>query len=103
MKIIGIITSFTILTFLSAIWSGFVLCKLWAWFIIPTFGLPALSVGVAIGIALLINYLTAQPLSNSKQDNGKSASEKLWEAILVPLLRPAISLLFGWIVTLFLA
>lgn len=33
---------------------GFVISTLWAWFIVPTFALPALSIPVGIGLCLIM-------------------------------------------------
>jgi len=45
---------------ISPIISGFVIVKLWAWFIVPTFEVNPLRIVEAIGIMLLINYLKAK-------------------------------------------
>jgi hypothetical protein len=42
----------------SAIWHGYVFSVLWNWFAVPAFGLPALSLAMSVGIALLVNYAT---------------------------------------------
>lgn len=39
--------------------SGYVLSVLWGWFIVPTFGLPLLTIPVAIGVMLVVAYLEA--------------------------------------------
>ena len=35
-------------------WSGFVLSVLWAWFVVPTFGVREISIPVALGLALFV-------------------------------------------------
>lgn len=45
-----------------ALVEGAGLSLLWAWFIVPTFGLPALTITRAIGIALLVTTLFGQTL-----------------------------------------
>ena len=42
----------------SCLLRGWVLSILWRWFMVPTLGLPALSVPQAIGIALVVGMLT---------------------------------------------
>ena len=42
---------------------GFVLTKLWGWFVVPVFGLPALHIAAAVGLSLLLGYL----LSTTKE------------------------------------
>lgn len=52
---IGVLCIF-ILVF-SVIYSAFTLTILWAWFIIPIFGLKALTIIQAIGLSLFIGYI----------------------------------------------
>lgn len=52
------------------IFRGFVLSKLWLWFIIPTFNLPELRIIPAIGLSLLVSLLTLQPnFKDSEEEN----------------------------------
>lgn len=52
------------------IFSGFVLSILWGWFIVSTFGLPLLTIPVAIGIMLVVSYLTKQAdFNNSDRED----------------------------------
>lgn len=46
--------------------SGYVLSILWAWFITSTFGLPALTIPVAMGIMVVVSYLTKQADFNNQ-------------------------------------
>lgn len=78
----------------AAVIRGFVLSTLWQWFVIPTFGLAPLSIPVAIGIGLILSFTTHQ----SMDESSKNKSEKLFDAIVNPL----IVLLIGWIITLFM-
>ena len=89
-----------ILLVASCIYSGWVLAKLWAWFIVPTFNAPFLSIPVAIGISLIIGF-------TAKNHNVKTEeTEGIWEAIVSSTLRaaliPSASLLTGYIVTFFM-
>ncbi len=45
---------------LSAFVRGWAVAKLWGWFVVPVFGLPALSYAAAYGLALLVTLLTYQ-------------------------------------------
>ena len=74
-----------------AILRGWVLSILWGWFIVPFFGLPVLNIPYAIGIALVISYLT---VSSSK----KNDDIDYWRSTATPLF----ALLIGWIVTWFI-
>jgi len=65
MKIIGQITVFILLFILS----GYILSLLWTWFIAPL-GVPEISVVQAIGIYVLVTFLTnKKPVSLAELDN----------------------------------
>jgi hypothetical protein len=40
--------------------SGWVLVYLWGWFVVPGFHRPALRISEAIGLAIVVSYLTYQ-------------------------------------------
>ncbi len=46
---------------------GYVLSKLWSWFIVPVFALPILSVGQAVGIMVVVSMLTMHITDSSKE------------------------------------
>ncbi len=73
---------------------GWVLSKLWAWFMVPIFHMPALSVPQSIGIALVIGYLTKQ-YSNAKEEDDPKKTRTFWALMLV---KPFLALLIGFIV-----
>lgn len=101
MKYIGYFTVIVITMFASALWSGYVLSTLWAWFIVPAFGVPGLSIAYAIGLALIVSYTTDHSFKK-KQSYDESLSEQLCRAVGIAAIRPALALLCGWIVTLFI-
>lgn len=49
-----------------AIWSGYVLSILWAWFLVP-FGLPEIGVAHAIGIVLIARMLKGMPAESENK------------------------------------
>lgn len=74
---------------------GLVAKQLWAWFIVPTFGLSALTVAQAIGIGLLWGLFTPSP----DTDDDSKTTEQKWTSIFVKLfLKPLMALFAGWIV-----
>ena len=81
-----------------SIWEGFVLMKLWGWFIVPTFGLPALTIAVAIGLALTVSFLTHQMRAKTDESSTDVAARLFGYGFA----NASIVLLFGWAVTLFL-
>lgn len=76
---------------LAAIVNGYVLSILWGWFFVPLLGLPALSIPGAIGIVLVVGYLTHQ---YEPSDEGKGL-ESICGTLIV---RPILVLLMGWVV-----
>jgi hypothetical protein len=79
----------------SAIWGGFVLSILWAWFVVPVFHAPALRIPYAIGLAIVCHLLT------QRTRHPDDEPETLHVAI-ASFVVPATLLLFGWVVTWFI-
>lgn len=79
-----------------SIWSGYVLTILWGWFVVPTFGMPALQLAPAIGLAMVVSYLTHQYMP--KVTNEGSSFDQMGHAFGHIALKPAMALLVGWIV-----
>jgi len=95
-KMIGFILQMVI----NAISNGWALSVLWGWFFVPTLGLPELGVVQAIGIALVVDYLThrrtdTRPLSGEVMN-------KLVEAGANSVLRAIFAVAFGWVVHSFM-
>ncbi len=81
---------------LSVVWYGYALSVLWGWFIVPALGAPALSVPSAIGIAIVVSYMTHQySKKNSVDIEGWEATA---EALAFSALKPLLTLGIGWIV-----
>ena len=84
---------------ISPIINGFVITKLWLWFVVPTFEANPLRVVEAIGLMFLINYIKA------KRDN-EADKDKFWEQfatnIIFMFLMAGFTLLSGWIVQMFM-
>lgn len=85
---------------LTPVINGFVFSKLWLWLIVPTFQLQPLRIIEAIGIIFLINFLFL------KKDEGQKANnEDFWktfaENTIFYVLMAGVTLLFGWVITLF--
>ena len=74
---------------------GFVFSVLWGWFIVPL-GIAAITVPHAIGIAAVVNLLRLA--MEGKLHEKCSYKEKL----MIATAAPALLLLFGYIVTLFM-
>ena len=79
----------------ASIVQGFVLAQMWAWFVVPLFHLPALSVAAAIGLALTVGMVTR---NSEPEDKDKSTAERLITSLIKAFLAPVITLAMGWIV-----
>lgn len=99
MKTIGYISSTIILLVYGTTINGWALAKLWSWFMESTFGLPAISIPAAIGLSLVVSYLTHQ---TGKSEPGKEYWEVLVEGTVAATLKPVFALLFGAVVRMWL-
>jgi hypothetical protein len=86
------LASFILVLFLSACLEGWVISLLWGWFMVPTFGLPSLSIPLALGISLVIS--ASRPPS-------QIADGKEIEHCVKAFLHPPMCLLIGFIVKTF--
>lgn len=87
--------TFLLLVF-SVVCHGWVFSILWSWFVVPTFGLPALSVANAIGIRFMARTLSSLKL---KDDSKK---EKFSDWCLTTIMYPFVILGFGYIIHSFM-
>lgn len=92
---IGTIIVFLVVV-LGFIQEGFVLIKLWNWFALPLFpSLPNLNIPQAIGISMLVGFLTHQYMELPKLETVEEKAKRILEI----LIRPWVALLFGYIVS----
>lgn len=85
---------------LSSMWKGYVLTVLWAWFVVPTFGLPALAIAPAIGLAMVVSFLTHQRDASKEPEGDFSA--RMAKSVAHALVMPALVLGIGWVVHQFM-
>lgn len=98
MKTLGYITSFVVYMFAASAWSGYVLSILWAWFVVAQFrDAPALSVPGAIGIALIVRYLTNDLRYEPNKDDEERKARIVY-GVVVSFVAPLFALGFGWVV-----
>ncbi|MBI2552085.1 hypothetical protein HYW17_02180 [Candidatus Uhrbacteria bacterium] len=98
--VLGSIVGIGVLMFFSSIFNGYALSVLWGWFVVPTFGASALHIVPAIGIAMVVRYLTYHMHDCKKEE--KSFGEKIAEGTAMSVVKPSLALFFGWIVHLFM-
>lgn len=77
-----------------AFWGGLTLSVLWGWFVVPVFGLPALGVAQAYGLALVVRAVRGGNLDKSPDDQFGVVMVK---AIVTPPLACALLLGVGWV------
>ena len=74
---------------------GWVLTQLWAWFVTPTFGLPALGIVAAVGLSMIVRYFSGTGSADgSDSDIGKLFGKSILNSVFF--------LVFGWIISLFM-
>jgi hypothetical protein len=85
---------------LALVVDGWALKILWAWFIVPVFHLPYLTIGQAIGIACVVGLLWHKPEKECKcKDKEEEGLLKIVGTALFELFgAPLISLVLGWFV-----
>lgn len=88
------------ITTIGVIMGGYVLSVMWGWFIVPVFDAPPLSVPVAIGVALVIGYLTDHTRTIAKEKN-KGIEEAVEELVVWSIIQPLAYLVLGYIIHLF--
>jgi len=71
---------------------AWVLTYLWAWFVVPLFGLPVLTLAQAFGLSLVIHYF--HPTTDFRELTSKESKQ----LCLHYFAKPAVVLLFGWVV-----
>ena len=98
-KVITLSIVALLLTIPSLIFSGYVLSVLWGWFMVPIFGMPALSIPAAIGVWMVIGFITHQTID---ADDSRTSEKKLYESIGQAISRPLLALLVGYIVHLYM-
>ncbi len=97
MKAIGYITSFVAVVALGSLLNGFVLSTLWGWFIVTAFtGMPALTLGRAVGVSMVVSYLTYHG-SKGKEDD-EEYGDWLLKRVSMTVVYCGLTLLIGYIV-----
>lgn len=96
----GILVALVIGTILSTVVNGWALMTLWGWFIVPVFELPSLTIVQAIGVAMVISFLTKHTIPSMQQK--RSTSEAISFLIGSSFLLPAVTVAVGFVVHLFM-
>lgn len=94
------VLGFFVIMILSSMWKGYVFSVLWKWFIVSTFGLPAISIPIAIGVGMLVGMLTHQSTHTSNDSSG--VGERIATAAMLAFFLPLITLGIASIVKTFI-
>lgn len=101
MRALGYIVSWIIALIGGTLLSGWVFSILWGWFIVSTFHAQPITLVGAIGVTLVVRFLTTN-IPRSDPKNVKTQAVLLAEAIGYAFVAPLLSLGLGWIVHLFI-
>lgn len=82
-----------VLFVLAVVVDGFVLTYLWGWFLVPL-GLVQIGMAHAIGVSILVSYLTHQ--TNNSDDND-DASKTFWTMIITSFCKSGLVMLMGYV------
>jgi len=99
--IFGIALSVICITTLLIVIQGWVISTLWGWFIVPTFGLPELTIPIAMGIAMILSITNPRSAKIIKSIKEKKEKAEMIEEITVPLIRPFLVVFVGYIIKTF--
>lgn len=96
---VGMLVAIPLSLFWGALCSSFALSVLWGWFVAPLFGLPALGLAPAYGLALVFRAAAGMKHVERKDEE----PWKIWaRAILVPPMFAGLLLLCGLIAKSFI-
>lgn len=106
MKSFGILITVIMSLVFTTIINGFVLCKLWIWFVVPTFGLQALTIIQAIGLSYIISFLTGKnnlfKNGNNIDDTEDDNTMAMLALLFLPLTYSVVVLFIGYLISLFM-
>ena len=89
---------------LSALSYGFVITRMWNWFIMPIFHLPILPFWYAVGLMMFVCLIRPVFPTVPKEmlEDKEYRNKILFSYTFVNLIKPWVTLITGWIVTFFL-
>ncbi len=94
-EVFGLIAFIVILVVWSTLLNGLVLARLWTWFVVPVFALPALTVFQALGLAMVFNLASGKSQEDSNASMGALGPWK----VLSRITGTALSTLFvAWVI-----
>ena len=97
---LGLIVLIVLALVIGTIIGGWVLSVMWGWFIVPIFHLPQLPIVYAIGIDLVVSFLTV-PSHKIDTDKKGDAVRSITELLMTSIVTPLMYLGMGWMVLQF--
>ena len=85
---------------ISTLMGGWAISNLWEWFIVPTFHLQPLSVVQAIGLSMVVSYMSHTYVDTPERE--ESAAAKIGRVIGMAIFRPVFAVGFGWVIHQFM-
>lgn len=82
-----------LVSFVTSVWSGYVLSVVWGWLVVPIFHLQPIGILGAVTLSLIVGFLTRQDTSHLAKDPDKSI---YGQAVINAFLYPLIVLIFAW-------
>jgi hypothetical protein len=80
--------------------NGYVIMKIWGWFIVPVFQQPSLQFAESLGLMILTRFLTYSGVN--KPAETKKTTDIIREQTLETVLKAGFILLISYIVSLFI-
>lgn len=82
--------------------NGWVMRVFWGWFIVPVFGVDPITIPQAIGLSVIVGYLTRHLKNDdSYVPEGASAQDKVVYALVMSVVTSLFFLGMGYVVHLF--
>ena len=78
--------------------NGCVLSVIWDWFMVPIFGLTALSIPEAIGVSMVVTHLTFKHKTDNREKTEKEKKADTIDAYVHFIGYPLLVLVLGYIV-----
>jgi hypothetical protein len=80
------------------VWRGYAISVLWSWFVAGYFGLPQLGIARAVGISLLVGFLTSFGKVIPTKQSAEEAVDHFSSWVVLGIAGPALALIVGAIV-----
>ena len=101
-KVWSMFLGFIVLVVPELFLDAWIVMLLWRWFVVPILNLPALGYLQAMGISLVIGYLTYHGSAARKKEDQPSPEDMIIHWLVYSVLLRLYTLFIGWILHLFI-